>query len=55
MIEQNLGVMASIQGKYERAAHHYSVSLAGFRALGLHRYATHALNNLGLLHTELEE
>jgi putative nucleotidyltransferase with HDIG domain len=55
MIQQNLGIMAMIRGEYERAERHYRVSLDGFRALGLHLYATHALNNLGLLHAELQQ
>src|SRR4051812_22130322 len=38
MVEQNLGVIASMRGDVPRALRHYRASLAGYRALGLDYY-----------------
>ena len=51
MIEQNLGILANIQGDFARALRRYSASLEGYRALGLTAYIAPLLNNLGMLHT----
>jgi len=52
MIEQNLGILASIRGDFGGARRHFEVSLGGYRRLGLHDYSSLVLNNLGLLFTD---
>jgi len=52
MIEQNLGILASIRGDFHGARRHYEVSLGWYRRLGLHDYSSLVLNNLGLLYTD---
>ena len=51
MIDQNLGIIATIRGDFKRARRQYSASLAGYRKLGLTAYVAPLLNNLGMLHT----
>ena len=51
MTAQNLGVLANIRGDFDVAQRHYEAALTEYRALGLTRDVTYALNNLGLLHT----
>ncbi|MEP6496266.1 MAG: HD domain-containing phosphohydrolase, partial [bacterium] len=51
----NLGVMASIRGELTDALEHYNIALENCRAIGLDRDTAHTLNNLGLLHTELQQ
>jgi diguanylate cyclase (GGDEF)-like protein/putative nucleotidyltransferase with HDIG domain len=53
MIAQNLGVLANIRGELDTALEHYETSLAICRELGLARDIAGALNNLGMLHTDL--
>jgi diguanylate cyclase (GGDEF)-like protein/putative nucleotidyltransferase with HDIG domain len=54
MTSQNLGVIASIRGELLEALRHYENSLADYRALGLARDVSVALNNLGKLYTEMK-
>ena len=54
MIDQNLGVVANIQGDLQMALKHYRASLAGFRSLRMEEDAVGALNNLGMIYTDLQ-
>ena len=51
MIEQNLGIIANMQGDFQGALRRYTASLDGYRTLGLTSYIAPLLNNLGMLHT----
>jgi len=54
MVEQNAGVVANIRGDFRTALRRYRASLEGHRALGSESaYVAHALNNLGMLYTDL--
>ncbi|MFL5576247.1 MAG: HD domain-containing phosphohydrolase, partial [Gemmatimonadaceae bacterium] len=53
MTAQNLGVIANVRGDLPRALEHYEASLAHYRALGLAADVWGALNNLGMLYTDL--
>ena len=53
MVEQNLGVVASMHGDYEMALQHYNASLLIYRALGLEYEIARALNNVGMACTWL--
>jgi putative nucleotidyltransferase with HDIG domain len=53
MIEQNLGIIANIRGDLRSALKHYRAALHGYRALGMNDYANGALNNLGMLYTDV--
>ena len=48
MIEQNLGVIASMHGETERALEHYYASLERYRALDLTEELARLLNNIGM-------
>lgn len=52
MIDQNLGIMASVRGDDATALVHFERGLAGYRALGMREYLAPLLNNIGLVHTE---
>ncbi|HKG93331.1 MAG TPA: diguanylate cyclase [Gemmatimonadaceae bacterium] len=54
MTSQGLGVLSNIRGDLEGAMHHYEASLAGYRSLGLARDVAGALNNLGMLYTDMQ-
>jgi len=54
MTAQNLGVIANVHGDVRQAVGHYQASLAEYRALGLARDVSVALNNLGKAYTQLE-
>lgn len=54
MTSQNLGVLASMGGDLRGALRFYHSSLADYRALGLSNEMMRALNNLGMLYTDLE-
>lgn len=54
MVEQNLGVIASMHGEAERALEHYRDSLDRYRSLGLLEDVARLLNNIGLAHVRLE-
>ena len=53
MVEQNLGVIASMRGDVPRALRHYRTSLAGYRSLGLDTYVANLLNDIGLAYADL--
>lgn len=53
MLDQNLGIFASVRGDLDLARGHYEASLAGYRALGLERPQGPLLNNLGMLYTDV--
>lgn len=55
MVDQNLGIIANIQGNLSRALEHYHSSLKGFRAAGMEDHVGYVLNNLGMLHTDRRE
>jgi len=54
MVEQNLGVIASMHGEPDRALKHYRASLEQYRALGLREEVARLLNNIGLAQAKLE-
>lgn len=54
MTAQNLGVIASVRGEPDQALLYYESSLREYRELERHRDACIALNNLGLLQTQLK-
>src|SRR6185436_10550507 len=54
MVEQNLGVVASMRGDVERALAHYTDSLARYRALRLLDEVARLLNNMGMAYSILE-
>lgn len=54
MVEQNLGVVASMRGDIERALTHYGESLARYRALGMLEEAALLLSNIGMTYATLE-
>jgi putative nucleotidyltransferase with HDIG domain len=53
MVEQNLGVIASMRGDVPRALRHYRTSLAGYRTLGLDHYVANLLNDIGMAYADL--
>jgi putative nucleotidyltransferase with HDIG domain len=53
MVEQNLGVIASMRGDVPRALRHYRASLSGYRSLGLDHYVANLLNDLGMAYADL--
>lgn len=54
MIEQNLGVLASMHGDEAAALQHHAASVDKYRALGLRQELGRQLSNVGLAHTGLE-
>ena len=54
MVEQNLGVIASIRGDISRALVHYADSLSRYRHLGLTEEVARLLSNLGMAYAGLE-
>lgn len=54
MVEQNLGVLASMHGDMQRALVHYTDSLACYRQLALPEEVARLLSNIGLTHAKLE-
>jgi len=54
MTSANLGMIASVRGDYPDALHHLGVGLANYRELGRLRDVCHALNNMGLVYTDME-
>ena len=54
MTAQNLGVISMIRGDHEKTLRHYRTSLAEFRTLGAPKEVLIALNNMGMLCTDLE-
>lgn len=53
MVDQNLAIVANVQGDYELARARYGRSLEQYRALGLEEYVGPLLNNIGKLHTDV--
>lgn len=53
MVEQNLGVVASMHGDVVTALRHHTASLDRYRALGLQEELARQLSNIGLAHTKL--
>lgn len=54
-IEQNLGVLANIQGDWEGALGHYRASLDAFAAAGDDHGRAHALHNLGMISADRQQ
>ncbi|MGH9887435.1 MAG: tetratricopeptide repeat protein, partial [bacterium] len=54
MTAQNLGVISAIRADHEKALRYYRTSLAEFRTLGAPKEVLTALNNMGILCTDLE-
>jgi diguanylate cyclase (GGDEF)-like protein len=54
MAAQNLGVISMVRGDHEKTLRHYRTSLAEFRTLGAPKEVLSALNNMGMLCTDLE-
>jgi putative nucleotidyltransferase with HDIG domain len=55
MTAQNRGVIANVRGDLMRALSHYEESLVAYRQLALSREVCGVLNNVGMLHTDLEQ
>jgi putative nucleotidyltransferase with HDIG domain len=53
MVEQNLGVIASMQGDVAKALGHHTTSLASYRSLGLTEQLALQLNNMGMAYASL--
>jgi diguanylate cyclase (GGDEF)-like protein len=54
MTALNLGVISMVRGDHEKTLRHYRTSLAEFRTLGAPKEVLMALNNMGMLCTDLE-
>lgn len=54
MTAQNLGVIAAVRGDHEKTLRYYKTSLAAYRTLGAPKEVLGALNNMGMLCTDLE-
>ena len=54
-VEQNLGILANLQGQLEVAAGHYRRALAAYTALGDRRGSGQTLHNLGMLSADLTQ
>jgi putative nucleotidyltransferase with HDIG domain len=52
-IEQNLGILATMQGEHDAALEHYGRSLHAFRAFGDERGCALAYHNLGMISADL--
>ena len=55
MVEQNLGVIASVHGDVRLALEHYHKGLIGYRELGMTAETALLLNNIGMAHVSLEQ
>jgi putative nucleotidyltransferase with HDIG domain len=55
MASANLGIVANIRGDLVVALHHYQAALVDYRSLGMERDVCAALNNLGMLHADLQQ
>jgi tetratricopeptide (TPR) repeat protein len=51
-IEQNLGILATVQGNHEQALAHYARSLEAYVALGDERGIALAYHNLGMINAD---
>jgi tetratricopeptide (TPR) repeat protein len=54
-IEQNLGIVANIQGEWAEAMDHYSRSLAAYEANADERGCAFAHHNLGMIHADRKQ
>jgi tetratricopeptide (TPR) repeat protein len=54
-IEQNLGIVANIQGQWAEALAHYSRSLAAYETGADHRGCAYAHHNLGMIHADQKQ
>jgi diguanylate cyclase (GGDEF)-like protein len=54
MTAQNLGVISAVRGDLERTLRYYRTSLVSYRTLGVPKDVLGALNNMGMLYTDLE-
>lgn len=54
-IEQNLGIVANIQGNWSEALHHYARSLAVYEAISDERGCAFAHHNLGMIHADRKQ
>jgi diguanylate cyclase (GGDEF)-like protein/putative nucleotidyltransferase with HDIG domain len=55
MTAQNLGVISMMRGDHEKTLRYYRTSLAEFRTIGAPKEVLIALNNMGMLCTDLEK
>lgn len=55
MASANLGIVANIRGDLVVALQHYQAALTDYRSLGMERDVCAALNNLGMLHADLQQ
>lgn len=55
MIRQNRGVIANMRGEFSQAIRHYRASLAAYHEQGRLAEACGVLNNIGMVHTDLEQ
>lgn len=53
MVEQNLGIIASMQGDVGKALRHHTTSVESYRKLGLHEELGRQLNNIGMAYSGL--
>jgi putative nucleotidyltransferase with HDIG domain len=53
MVEQNLGVIASMRGDFATALQHHTTSLERYRSLGLRQELARQLSNIGLAYAKL--
>ena len=53
MVEQNLGVIASMHGDVAKALQHHTTSLERYRSLGLQEELGRQLNNIGMTYSRL--
>lgn len=54
-VEQNLGIIANIQGQWARALAHYSRSLAAYEEGADNRGCAYAHHNLGMIHADQKQ
>src|SRR5207237_9279196 len=51
MVQQNLGIVANVQGRVDESVAHFRLALAAFEAEEQHDAVLWVLNNLGVLYT----
>jgi putative nucleotidyltransferase with HDIG domain len=54
-VEQNLGILANIQGRHETALEHYQRALDACRRAGNERGCAYAYHNLGMISADLKQ
>ena len=55
MVLQNLGILASMRGDLSLALERLTRSLEGYRSIGLDEYLGKLMNNIGMLHADMEQ